>query len=215
MSSSHTEALAELKRQLAEETVAARTREAESEAEEGTLVTARDAVVQAYADQDTAAAKKAVRARDKAHARAAELAVKQEAARLRVRRAEQAAQAYEAENAAELIAELEPAGIEAVEALRHHATELVAADRRWHTVSTEVSRLLRHVPGATPATDAWGEPKLSPIVTALRKAGDQIESPMPTWRGLRDHEQEQERRRLLRLQRSRKRIPPSREAEAA
>ena len=75
MSSSHTEALAELKRQLAEETVAARTREAESEAEEGTLVTARDAVVQAYADQDTAAVKKAVRARDKAHARAAELAV--------------------------------------------------------------------------------------------------------------------------------------------
>lgn len=214
MSSSHTEALAELKRQLAEETVAARTREAESEAEEGTLGTARDAVVQAYADQDTAAVKKAVRARDKAHARAAELAVKQEAARLRVWRAEQAAQAY-AENAAELIAELEPAGIEAVEALRHHATELVAADRRWHTVSTEVSRLLRHVPGATPATDALGEPKLSPVITALRKAGDQIESPMPTWRGLRDHEQEQERRRLLRLQRSRKRIPPSREAEAA
>ena len=214
MSSSHTEALAELKLQLAEETVAARTREAESEAEERTLGTARDAVVQAYADQDTAAVKKAVRARDKAHARAAELAVKQEAARLRVWRAEQAAQAY-AENAAELIAELEPAGIEAVEALRHHATELVAADRRWHTVSTEVSRLLRHVPGATPATDTPGEHKLSPIVTALRKAGDQIESPMPTWRGLRDHEQEQERRRLLRLQRSRKRIPPSREAEAA
>jgi len=77
------------------------------------------------------------------------------------------------------------------------------------------SRLLRHVPGATPATDARGEPKLSPIVTALRKAGDQIESPMPTWRGLRDHEQEQERRRLLRLQRSRRRIPPSTEAEAA
>ena len=215
MSFSHIEALAELKRQLAEDTVAARTLDAEAETAERELVAARETVVRAHADRDAAAAKKATSARDKAEAQASELVVKQEAARLRVRRAGQAAQAYEAENAAELIAELEPAGIEAVEALRHHAAELVAADRRWHTVSTEVSRLLRHVPGATPATDALGEPKLSPIVTALRKAGDQIESPMPTWRGLRDHEQEQERRRLLRLQRSRKRIPPSREAEAA
>jgi hypothetical protein len=215
MSSGHTDALAELKRQLAEENFSVRALEAEAEAAEGVLAAARDAVVQAYVDQDTRAAKNATSARDKADARMSELAMKQEAARLRVRRAEQAAQAYEAENAADLIAELEPAAIDAVEAVRHHAAELVAADRRWHTVSTEVSRLLRHIPGATPATDARGEHKLSPIITAIRKAGDQIESPMPTWRGLRDHEQEQERRRLLRLQRARKHNPPSADVEAA
>jgi hypothetical protein len=151
MSSSHTEALTDLKRQLAEENVAARTADAEVQAAEGELATAREAVVWAYADQDTAAAQNAMSARDNAEARVSKLAVKQEAARLRVRRAEQAAQAYEAEHALELIAELEPAGDEAAEAMEHHFAEAVAADRRWRTVSTEVSRLLAHVPGATPA----------------------------------------------------------------
>jgi hypothetical protein len=125
------------------------------------------------------------------------------------------AQAYEAEHAFELIAELEPAGEEAVEAMEHHAAEAVAADRRWRNVSTEVSRLLAHVPGATPARDALGEHKLSPVISAIRKAGDQIESPMPTWRGLRDHEQEQHNRKLLRRQRARKRTQPPKEPEAA
>lgn len=215
MSSSHTEALADLKRQLAEENVAARTLDADVEDAGAEVAAAREAVVRACADQGTAAAKKAASVRDDAEARVSELAVKQEAARLRVRRAEQAAQAYEAEHALELIAELDPAGEEAVDALQHHAAGLVAADRRWRNVSTEVSRLLAHISGATPARDARGEHKLSPVIRAIRRAGDQIESPMPTWRGLRDHDQEQERRRLLRLHRASKDIPPSTEAEAA
>jgi chromosome segregation ATPase len=142
MSASHTETLAELKRQLAEEATAARTLDAEADSAAADLAQARDAVVTAYADNDATGIKKATAARDKAEARITELADRQDAARIRVERGQHAAQAYEAEHARDLIAELEPDAGEAVEALQRHAAELVAADRRWHNVSAEVSRLV-------------------------------------------------------------------------
>jgi seryl-tRNA synthetase len=151
MSAGHTEALAGLKGELAAETAAARTIEAEADAAHADLAAARDAVITAHADNNAAAVKKATAARDKAEGRVAELADRQAAALVRVQRAQHAAQAYETERARELIAELEPDAAEAVKALERHAAELVAADRRWNNVSAEVSRLLQHV-GNTPRT---------------------------------------------------------------
>jgi chromosome segregation ATPase len=209
MSATHTEALADLKRQLGEETAAARTIDAEAEAAHADLAATRDAVVTAHADQNAAAVKKATTAREQAEARVSDLADRQQAARIRVQRAQQAAQAHEADHAADLIAELEPMAVEAVESLQHHASGLIAADRRWRNVSAEVSRLLQHVPGAVPHHNAKGEHRLTPVVGAIRKAGDEIESPMPHWLGQRDHEAEQRNRRLWRQQRGGKRVEPS------
>jgi hypothetical protein len=72
-----------------------------------------------------------------------------------------------------------------------------------------VSRLLRHVGNTAPHHNARGEHKLTPIVTAIRKAGGEIESPMPHWLGEDDHEKEQRARRLWRSQRGRKRVEPA------
>jgi chromosome segregation ATPase len=207
-SESHTNVLANLKRELAEETTAARTLDAEADSAAADLAHARDAVVTAYADNKAAGIKKATAARDKAEARVAELADRQDAARIRVERAQDAAQAYEAEHARDLIAELEPDALEAVEALQRHAAELVAADRRWNNVSSEVSRLSRHISGTAPRHNARGEHKLTPIISAIRKAGGDLESPMPHWLGDRDHEKEQ-RNRLRISQRRRKRVDPA------
>jgi hypothetical protein len=208
-SESHTNFLANLKHQLAEETTAARTLDLEADAAAADLASARDAVVTAHADQDAAAVKKATTARDKAETRVSELADEQAAARLRVERAQHAAQAYEAEHAEELIAELEPDAAEAVEALQHHAAGLVAADRSWRNISVEVTRLLRHIGNAPPRHNARGEHKFTPVVSAIRKADGDLESPMPHWTGERDHKTEQRNRRLLRSQRDRKRVEPS------
>jgi hypothetical protein len=104
-------------------------------------------------------------------------------------------------NWADLIAELEPDATEAVEALQHHAAELVAADRRWHNVSADVSRLLRHIGNTAPHHNAKDEHKFSSIISAIRKAGGDLESPMPHWLGERDHQTEQRNRRLWRSQR--------------
>jgi hypothetical protein len=73
MSASHTEALAGLKGELAAETAAARTIEAEADAAHADLAAARDAVITAHADNNAAAVKKATAARDKAEGRVAEL----------------------------------------------------------------------------------------------------------------------------------------------
>ena len=207
MSATHTEALSDLKRQHAEEATAARTIDAEVEAAHVDLAHARDAVVTAHADQDAAAVKKATAARDNAEARVAELADRQAAARIRVQRAQQAAQAYEAEHALDLIAELEPDAA-ARERMQYGAAEFVAGARDWQSVSTEVTRLLRHVTNTPVHHNANGEHKLSPIIKILRQAGE-IESAMPHWLGERGHQTEQRNRRLWRSQRDRKRVEPS------
>jgi hypothetical protein len=80
MSAKHTEALADLRRQHAEETTAARTLDAEAEVAAAGLAAAPDAVVTAHADNNATAVKKATAARDKADARVAEFADKQAAA---------------------------------------------------------------------------------------------------------------------------------------
>jgi hypothetical protein len=204
--SAHAE-LDELRQQAATERVKARELEAEEHAARAEIAAAADAVVRAYADQNDAAAKKATLRRDKAERAASDLADRQAAARVRIDRAERAVSSYEREHARELIAELEPAATEATDALRHHATGLIEAHRRWHDTSQQITRLLGHVPHASPAVDAPRDHALADGVRAVRnalRAGDEIRSPLPHWAGLRDHEIEQKTRRLVLLRRKRK-----------
>ena len=155
MTSSPTEALASLKRQLAEENAAARALDAEVEAAEVELAAARDSLVRAYADEDQMAVKKATTARDKAQAHADEMALIQEAARLRMRRAGQSAQAYETGHASELIAELEPAALDVSHGTRNRA--LNPADRESLSRGRGDCVSYSHAPPKWPPSPPIGE----------------------------------------------------------
>jgi hypothetical protein len=78
------------------------------------------------------------------------LAIRAEAARRRVQRAERERQRYESENADELLRELAPQASAAREQLSHAAAGLVAANDQWHDVLQAATTIVAASPNGNP-----------------------------------------------------------------
>lgn len=154
---------------------------------------ARDALVEAHAGGEARAIKSAEKARANALAQAEDASVRAEGAKLRSNRVARERQAFEAEHGRELIAELEPAAIEAAEAIKRAAAELIGADAEWSTVCQRMSDLLAAIPDASPAADLDETHGLAEIVRLLRRESAEVAAPLPHWRGANHHTSEQRR----------------------
>lgn len=187
-----------------------RAREAQLEAEraQSNVAHAHDTLIEALADDAAPKIKKARAAHQRAEADAKDAADRSRAATLRVERAERERDAYEVDNARALLDELGPRCDEVTDRLDRAARELTEAESAWQAASRQVGEYLARIPNASARADAKSSHPFEEIVRLARQTlnrGDSVESPMPTWHGLRAFEQNERATLLDRLKRQPKR----------
>lgn len=157
---------------------------------------ARVKLVEAHAADMPRAVKAAESAHQDAVKQAEAASIQAEAARLRVDRAGEERNGYEAGNARALIEELQAQATNVVERLQSSAAGLVEADREWGTISQRVNELLVRIPGAPAASNAPDAHALHDIAREVRKAlaSTHVASPLPHWSGLEQQQAEQRTR---------------------
>lgn len=188
-----TETLQSLVEAEAKERARARDLEASAEAAKAHVNQARAQLVEAHAAVDARAIRAAEKNQEAALKQAENASVQAEAALLRVERASRERHGYQTANARALIGDLEPQAQEIVERLQSAAGELVAADRAWGALATQVNGLLAHIPGASPISDAPDSHVLHETARDVKRAltGASVVSPLPHWRGLDQHDENQ------------------------
>jgi hypothetical protein len=174
-----------------EERQRARDLEVSAQAATNDAEIAREQLIEAHAAGDARAIKAADNARQAAVRHAENASIQAEAARRRVERAAKEHQRYEAANARHLIDELEPAARLVVERLQSAAAELAAADAEWSSLAQRVNELVAVCPGASPRFDTPIGHALQEVARELRRADGQVVSPLPHWKGLHQHQEQQ------------------------
>ena len=180
MAKSKTQTLENLRQAEVKERTAGRDLGLKAQAARQAADAAREGLVEAHAaGTDT---KRAERDRAKAVVEAEDAAIRAEAATRRVERAAREREAFEIQNAQELIAELEPAARDVVERLERAARDFATADADWSTTAQRVAQLLAHVDGVSARTHQPSSHGLDDVAQQLRQAlrgGTAIASPMP------------------------------------
>ena len=130
-------------------------------------------------------------------------AIRLEAARLRLLRAEQQRGKFAAENASQLLEEIEPQAVAVRERLAKALQELLDADAAWHSVYAAVTQILVDDPTASPRFDlAVEEHVLTRTVREARTAsrsGVELARPWPHFRHREQVQDSNLRARLAKL----------------
>jgi hypothetical protein len=203
--SAHAE-LDELRQHAVAERVKARDLAAELEAAKAEVDDAGAAVTEAYAADDARLATQRRQDLESATARVLDLQHRVTAAGLRVDRAQADADAFQTDHSRELLDEREAEAREVAAKLTSAGREAVRLNRAYLALRTEIDGLVAAVPGATSRADGpepshpW-ERQLRDLERAIQETPE-VPAPLPTWKGLKQRQEQDNAHRVERLRRS-------------
>jgi hypothetical protein len=206
-STAHAE-LDELRQTVARQRTKARALDAALEVANQKVEYASRAVTDAYAAEDAKLAQRRRRQLETAEAKVLDLGHQVTAAKLRVERAQQAADRFAQEHARDLLTEREQTGGTVATELTASVRQTLTLAKAYEDERQTVDELVAAVPGATPRTD--GPAPEHPWEHALRQLQrayqetPELDPPLPRWTGLQHRQQQDDVNRRASLLRKRR-----------